>query len=227
MVLEQNYSLSVLLQLAAFPSVYADWGKYESCAVDEISLGPSDTTLGPLDSAKLPPPAGGWRAEQEVVRACGEMVESYGLSLLLREGDVIFEEDKLEERGDAGAVAGVATLRVKRLPQSCHLEEDEDGFPSVVCTVGVSDALEAPGLEAIAYVESIAVSQDWRGSGLANQFLDFLEAKAKTWNCSLMGLHVHRDNWPALRFYHKNGFEITSDWLGWGPSFWLLVKPVV
>lgn len=108
--------------------------------------------------------------------------------------------------------------------EGCHLSDDLE--PSVLCTVDLDVVMEAGALEAVAYIESIAVARAWRGSGLASRLLNFMENKARAWGLRLLALHVHRDNWSALRFYEKKGFEVTSDWLGWGEKFFLLLKPL-
>eukprot|EP00931_Biecheleriopsis_adriatica_P102826 TRINITY_DN77742_c0_g1_i1.p1 TRINITY_DN77742_c0_g1~~TRINITY_DN77742_c0_g1_i1.p1 ORF type:complete len:431 (+),score=87.97 TRINITY_DN77742_c0_g1_i1:22-1293(+) len=212
MMLEQNYLVSLALQLAAFPSVYSDWSLYESCAVQELEVGAEGTVQQPLDSQQQPGmPRGPVR---QVVLECGKMIDSYGLSLLVRSGSP----------DDRQIVAG-ATLRVKRLPEGCHVDDSLDE-PSVVCTVEFDDIRKAGSLEAVAYIESIAVAPAWRGAGLASKLLSFQEDKARAWGLGLIALHVHRDNWSALRFYHKKGFEVTSDWLGWGDTFFLLLKVI-
>jgi len=212
MLFEKNYIVSLVLRLSAFPSVYSNWEKYESCAVDEVSLGPSGTVLGPLDLEGAAVPIRDWRPEKELVLECGKMVDDYGLSLIARDG--------------VAGIVGMATLRVKRLPEGCHVDWDGEEDPSVVCTVEIDAVYEAAGLEAVAYLESIAVARGWRGSGLAASLLAFVEEKARTWGLKLLALHVHRDNWSALRFYSRRGFEVTSDWLGWGSAFFLLLKPL-
>lgn len=208
MLLDRDYLATLILQLAAFPKVYQEWERYESCIIDELFLGPEATALEPINEsgvARAPLPEGGSR---DVVLECGKMLDSYGLSLIAR--------------GKAG-LAGAATLIVKRLPEECHIEEDGE---EVVCTVQWDAVIDAPALEAVAYLETIAVAGEWRGSGLAGRLLDFAEKKSSAWGLRLMALHVHRDNWAALRFYEARGFEVTSDWMGWGPLFFLLLKPL-
>lgn len=209
MLVERNYVYLLALKLAAFPTVYSNWERYESCAVEEVSLGPTATRLEPVPTASMPQ----WSKQKEVVLACGAMIEAYGISVIARES------------GPGSPIAGSLTLRVKRLPEGCHVDDGE-GSPSVVCTVPLDDALGANGLEGIGYLESIAVSPSWRGSGLALRLLRFAEEKARAWGLGLLGLHVHRDNWAALRFYQRHGYETTSDWLGWGETFFLLLRPL-
>jgi len=208
MMVERNFIYATLLQVASFPTVYQNWDKYESCAVEEVALGPSKTALGPLDEdvrrTYVPDDS-----EKAVVLECGQMVEDYGLSLMAKDGDEL---------------AGAATLRVKRLPDECHIDYDDDGDSKVVCNVDFEAVQSASALDAVGYLEAIAVSPAWRGTGLALRLLRFVEDKSRAWGLGILSLHVHRDNWSALCFYQKHGFEITSDWLGWGPGFFLLIK---
>lgn len=203
-------------RLALFPSVALEWNRYEGCAVDEVTLGPSSSTLSfgasSTDDAPTLVDRRRGNSELDIVSQCSELIDDFGLSVVARRPDE--------------PIAGVAVLRVKRLPSECHVEEYEDGTNEVVCVVDYDAAYEAPGLEAVAYLEMIAVDKDWRGSGLANSLLEWVEEKGRTWGLSVMALHVHRDNWGALRFYERNGYESTSDWIGLGPDFFLLVKPL-
>jgi len=212
MIFQRNFVMSVILQVASFPAVYSNWEKYESCAVEEIALGPSSTILGPIPSSDFVQPISEVQPEREVVLQCGQMVKDYGLSLLARDG--------------SGDIAGSLTLHVKRLPEACHIDYDQEGDPSVVCTVDTREVYDMASLEAVAYLDTIAVSRAWRGSGLAQKLLSFVEQKARAWGLNILALHVHRDNWSGLHFYRKNGFEVTSDWLGWGENFFLLIKPL-
>lgn len=199
---------------ALFPVVALEWKRYEGCAVDEVSLGPSSSSLSFAGDAVAAPPILTRRngdSETDIVAQCSELIDEFGLSVVARL--------------PGQPIAGVATLRVKRLPSECHVEEYEDGLNEVVC-VDYDAALDAPGLEAVAYLEIIAVAKDWRGSGLANRLLQWVEEKSRAWGLSIMALHVHRDNWAALKFYERNGYESTSDWLGLGPDFFLLLKPL-
>jgi len=152
MAFERNYVNRMVLQAASFPRVYQEWETYESCALEEVSLGPDATSLGPLGPlGGLPGQAARSRdpgseaeasADREVVLACGEMVEEYGLSLAAREDGAGAGE---------GSLAGCATMRVKRLPEDCHIDYDEESEePSVVCTVDRRAVSEAEGLEGVA-----------------------------------------------------------------------------
>eukprot|EP00929_Paragymnodinium_shiwhaense_P099761 TRINITY_DN61582_c0_g1_i1.p1 TRINITY_DN61582_c0_g1~~TRINITY_DN61582_c0_g1_i1.p1 ORF type:complete len:449 (+),score=112.02 TRINITY_DN61582_c0_g1_i1:158-1504(+) len=213
MVLEQNFMAATLLQLAAFPTVYEEWTQYEECLVDEVALGADDTSLAQVDSedGRPPVPQGSLR---EVVLECGKMLDTYGLNIIAR-GE------------KTGELAGACAMVVKRLPEECHIDDgpgDEDA--SVVCTVDWDAVAGASALEAVGYLQSIAVARGFRGQGLAKRLLSLAVGKAKTWGLRMLALHVHRDNWSALRFYQKYGFEITSDWMGWGDGFFLLVAPI-
>lgn len=210
MAVERNFIVQVLLQLTSFPTTFSDWNNYEACAVQELEAGPQGTVLKSLSEDRAELPEGEAR---EVVLECGKMIDSYGLSLIIR------------EPGEGKELISASVLRVKRLPEGCHISDDMEE-PSVQCTVDLEVVLEAGALEAVAYIESIAVARPWRGAGLASRLLNFMEDKARAWGLRLIALHVHRDNWSALRFYEKKGFEVTSDWLGWGDKFFLLLKPL-
>lgn len=210
MAVERNFIVQVLLQLTSFPTTFPDWNNYEACAVQELEAGPKGTVLESLSEDRAELPEGEAR---EVVLECGKMIDSYGLSLIIR------------DPGESKELISASVLRVKRLPEGCHISDDMEE-PSVQCTVDLEVVLEAGALEAVAYIESIAVSRPWRGAGLASRLLNFMEDKARAWGLRLIALHVHRDNWSALRFYEKKGFEVTSDWLGWGDKFFLLLKPL-
>jgi len=210
MAVERNFVVQVLLQLTSFPTTLSDWNTYESCAVQELEAGPTGTVLESLSGDRAELPEGEAR---EVVLECGKMIDSYGLSLIIR------------EPGESKELISASVLRVKRLPEGCHISDDMEE-PSVQCTVDLDVVMQAGALEAVAYIESIAVARPWRGAGLASRLLNFMEDKARAWGLRLIALHVHRDNWSALRFYEKKGFEVTSDWLGWGDKFFLLLKPL-
>ncbi|CAJ1358520.1 unnamed protein product [Effrenium voratum] len=206
MVVERNFLVSTLLQLTSFPTTLSDWSTYEACALEELDAGPSGTVLGSLSQDRTTLPD----QPRQVVLECGKMIESYGLSLLIR-------------TPGGSDIIGASVLRVKRLPEGCHISDDME---EVQCTVDADVVLDAGALEAVGYIESIAVARPWRGAGLASKLLSFMEDKAQAWGLRLIALHVHRDNWSALRFYQKKGFEVTSDWLGWGEQFFLLLKPL-
>lgn len=216
---QQLFAASAFSRSAIFPVFALEYSRYEACAVEEVNLGPSSSSIGfATDSSGKGDPLLAERKgknEVDLVRECQKMVEDYGLSVVARDGS-----------SDPSPVVGVATMRVKRLPTDCHITEEDDGTKEVECMVDFDAAYSAPGLEAVAYLEMIAVSKDWRGSGLSNKLMDWIETKARTWGLNILALHVHRDNWAALRFYERNGFEASSDWLGMGPSFFLLVKPL-
>eukprot|EP00913_Durusdinium_trenchii_P029929 g28046.t1 len=230
MAVERNFLVSLLLQLTSFPTTLSDWNNYESCAVQELEAGATGTVLDSLaaDRAEIPP-----GEPREVVLECGKMIDAYGLSLIIR------------EPGESRGLVGASVLRVKRLPEGCHISDDMEE-PSVQCNVDLDVVMEAGALEAVGYIESIAVARAWRGCGLAYDVdvgddfvytavdwqLDYrvnnirkMMEEARAWGLRLIALHVHRDNWSALRFYEKKGFEVTSDWLGWGKKFFLLLKP--
>jgi len=256
MMFEKNFWLSFALQVSAFPRTYWDWEKYEACSVEEILLGPEKTVVGPIPdavvswSANVPRAvANEWSTQRErrdererienererqVVEECGRMVSNYGLAVIAREP---------RDDGQNGAILAGATVRVKRLPQGCHIDEecyiDEESLradstssagaqtrPAVICTVNLAAVSRSSALEAVAYMDTLAVAREQCGKGIAGQLLTFAEDKARLWGLRLLALHVHRDNWSALQFYERRGFEVTSDWMGWGSTYFLLLKPL-
>lgn len=68
----------------------------------------------------------------------------------------------------------------------------------------------APAPEAGWYLARIAVRQDLRGRGLAERIMGSFLKDAPAGEPA--NLHVHRDNWRAIRFYEKCGF--TADLVG-------------
>lgn len=209
MMFERNFIISSVLQVFSFPTTLSGWSNYEACAIQEMEAGPTGTVLDSLSDDR---PELSVDSPEEVVLECGKMIDTYGLSLLVR-------------APGSGEMVAASVLRVKRLPEGCHVSDDLEE-PSVTCTVDMDVVMEAGSMEAVGYIESIAVSRAWRGAGLASRLLSFMEDKARAWGLRLIALHVHRDNWSALRFYQKKGFEVTSDWLGWGDRFFLLLKPL-
>lgn len=215
MMLERTYLWNLLGRLLTFPDVYTNWERVETCAVDEVTLGPSSTSLDPVQ--QVPKPAS--VSDADLVDACSELLDDYGLSIIAR---APADSDAAD-----GTVVGTATLRAKRLPEGCHIrEEDPESGPAVVCNPDLDAIYEAEGLEGVAYLETIAVDTAWRGTGLAERMLQFVEDKSRAWGFTAMSLHVHRDNWGALTFYKRRGYEATSDWLGYGDRFFLLLKPL-
>merc|ERR1719401_1665812 len=85
MLFEKNYLFSLMLQAATFPRVYQDWERYEACAVEEISLGASKSSLSSLGSDTLPIESD--KSATDVVLACSDMIDSYGLSIVARDAD--------------------------------------------------------------------------------------------------------------------------------------------
>jgi tRNA (guanine37-N1)-methyltransferase len=57
------------------------------------------------------------------------------------------------------------------------------------------------------YVYHLVVEPGTRGSGLAELLLDELERRFAQTGCLRMNLMVSRDNWPALRFFRREGWS--------------------
>lgn len=200
--------VNMALQVIEFPNAFLDWRK-------SVGLVPGLTSApaGRIDPQVSRRTLRG--SEQEIVCDCKEMLDGYGFSLIAATGS-----GKTKEK-----IVGTATLRVRWLPEGSHWIEDADGSVSVVRSVTYATVREkAGGLEAVAYLEALAVAPEWRGTGLATDILEFAEDSARGWGLRILALHAERDDWRALRFYAKSGFEITSDWLGRGPLQFLLIK---
>ncbi|CAJ1391960.1 unnamed protein product [Effrenium voratum] len=195
--------IPVALQLLEFPQAFLDWRRSDGLIPGLPNTPPA---IDPIFSRKAVP-----GSEDEVVRACDEMLDSYGGVLL-----AVSESE----------LVGTLAVRVKWLPQACHLGADGGNGKVAVRTVPYAQVQEAPGLEPVAYLEQFAVAPAWRGTGLAARLLGEAEIMARQWGLGLVTLHVQRDDWQPLRFYQKHGFEITSDWMGRGPQRFLLMKVV-
>ncbi|CAE6966335.1 unnamed protein product, partial [Symbiodinium natans] len=190
----QFSTIPAALQILEFPQAFLDWRRLPN----------APPPLDPEDLRALP------GSEDDVVSACDEMMDSFGGVLLA-----------VHENSPEDQLVGTLALRVKWLPDACHLC-GEDGVERVVRTVPLASVLGGNGLEPVAYLEQFAV--EWRGSGLAAHMLREVEERARSWGTRLLALHVQRDDWQPLRFYQKNGFEISSDWMGRGPQRFLLIK---
>ena len=150
---------------------------------------------------------------------------------------------KTRQVNEAEQLVGTLAVRVKWLPQGCHIREAghqldvfytnpsphqelQDEGKRVVRTVPYAEVNASLGLEPVAYLEQFAVAEEFRGTGLSLRMLRYAEDLARAWGLKILTLHVQRDDWQPLRFYQKNGFEITSDWMGRGPQRFLLIKPL-
>ena len=61
------------------------------------------------------------------------------------------------------------------------------------------------------YLHYFAISEEFRGIGLANVLMDRVMAHAKYLGLQFR-LEVHEDNIPALKLYNKYGFEYLGDY---------------
>ncbi|CAJ1369237.1 unnamed protein product, partial [Effrenium voratum] len=172
--------IPVALQLLEFPQAFLDWRRSDGLIPGLPNTPPA---IDPIFSRKAVP-----GSEDEVVRACDEMLDSYGGVLL-----AVSESE----------LVGTLAVRVKWLPQACHLGADGGNGKVAVRTVPYAQVQEAPGLEPVAYLEQFAVAPAWRGTGLAARLLGEAEIMARQWGLGLVTLHVQRDDWQPLRFYQK------------------------
>eukprot|EP00435_Cladocopium_sp_Y103_P047380 s1708_g13.t3 len=163
----QFSDIPVALQLLEFPQAFLDWRR-SSGLIPGMENRP--VAIDPIFSRKEVPDS-----EDEVVRACDEMLDSYG--------GVLLAVPEVDATGatNAEGLLGTLALRVKWLPQGCHTREDETGESMVVRSVPFARVREAAlGLEPVAYLEQFAIGETWRGSGLAQKMLREAEDLART-----------------------------------------------
>eukprot|EP00434_Breviolum_minutum_P012687 symbB.v1.2.011185.t1/scaffold714.1/size170141/2 len=168
----QFSTIPVALQLLEFPQAFLDWRRSDGLIP---GLPNTPVAIDPIFSRKELP-----ASEEDVVRACDEMLDSYGGILL-----AVIENGAQEE------LIGTLSVRVKWLPQACHTREDTEGHgPLVVRTVPYAQVSSAMGLEPVAYLEQFAVATEWRGSGLSARILHRAEDMARRWGLRILTLHV-------------------------------------
>lgn len=61
------------------------------------------------------------------------------------------------------------------------------------------------------YISSMAIRREWRGRGLAQLLLAYVDGLALRQNTKEVFLHVEWDNKPAVHVYKKCGFDTLSD----------------
>ncbi|MCF8466581.1 MAG: GNAT family N-acetyltransferase [Sneathiella sp.] len=61
------------------------------------------------------------------------------------------------------------------------------------------------------YINTLAVSEEHRGQGIAHLLLDYANKMAAAAGHSFLSLHVWSDNVPALRLYKRWGFVVTEE----------------
>ena len=62
-----------------------------------------------------------------------------------------------------------------------------------------------------AYLATLGVSSEARSVGVGSKLLTRFVDLASQKNMAYVGLHAHRDNVRAIRFYERHGFELTAD----------------
>lgn len=62
-----------------------------------------------------------------------------------------------------------------------------------------------------AYLATLGVKEEYRSLGIGAQLTAYFEILAKNVQLQYIGVHAHKDNLRALRFYEKNGFCLTPD----------------
>jgi ribosomal protein S18 acetylase RimI-like enzyme len=56
----------------------------------------------------------------------------------------------------------------------------------------------------------IYVSSTYQNQGIGSKLIEFAENKAKEWKSRCLVLEVQSSNYPAIKFYEKNGFNISG-----------------
>lgn len=74
------------------------------------------------------------------------------------------------------------------------------------------------------YVDTICITQEFRGKGIGTQFFAFSEELAKQQNFSNVSLNVEIQKEDAIRLYKRLGYEIVSPWTIIGEPFHHMVK---
>ncbi len=59
------------------------------------------------------------------------------------------------------------------------------------------------------YLSKLYFFKNFRGRGLGDKALRFVESEARRLGCGKIHLDVNIDNHPAIRFYERNGFSMT------------------
>ena len=70
------------------------------------------------------------------------------------------------------------------------------------------------------YISNLAVSQDFRRRGVAQELLNNCEQLTKSWGYSELHLHVMGNNERGRNLYRKLGYEIVSSELVWSIIPW-------
>jgi ribosomal protein S18 acetylase RimI-like enzyme len=60
------------------------------------------------------------------------------------------------------------------------------------------------------HIEDIEVSPEYRGRGIGKQLLEKAAETARAEKARIISLETQNTNYPAIRFYRANGFEIDS-----------------
>ncbi len=71
---------------------------------------------------------------------------------------------------------------------------------------GILNSLEVESL----HINTLWVSEDFRGTGLADSFIDLTASLALEYNLYWLSLHVWADNQRAIKFYKRHGFIQTK-----------------
>jgi ribosomal protein S18 acetylase RimI-like enzyme len=88
-------------------------------------------------------------------------------------------------------------------PRAAAWIAEEDGvlagFAIVRCGNGEPEGRAA-------YIETIEVSQNWRGRGIGGELMRHIEVSAQAAGAILLWLHVDAENAAAIRLYEAHGY---------------------
>ncbi|HEX6291427.1 MAG TPA: N-acetyltransferase [Herpetosiphonaceae bacterium] len=135
------------------------------------------------------------------------------------------------------APIGVAGLRTWEMQARFDRAEEQAMFeelgvgPSILLDVRAALTEPPPYRPQIteAYIYSVAVTQTWRGHGVADSLLEYLHCRAQEMGKSTALLEVVATNRPALRLYERHGYTLVKRrrgllaWLPLGVSPLLLL----
>ncbi len=94
----------------------------------------------------------------------------------------------------------------KLLKYGVVIAAEDDGKIVGICMGYAND--EAYGR---AYLGTLGVSERYRSLGVGSELIDAMLVFARNRKMKYIGLHAHRDNLGAIRFYQRKGFVLSED----------------
>lgn len=107
---------------------------------------------------------------------------------------------------DAGRIEGVLLAYDWRLQRLTDMAERY--MPKKRYAL-VKDLLQSAEKESM-YINTLWISPEYRGTGLADAFIDLANEWARSSGLDRLSLHVWEENARAVKFYRRNGFEQTK-----------------